>query len=144
MSDQIAPLPPISLGRLPAIGTPGAPSVDVITIQGAGSGQPIPVTGTITASMSALVPGSAIIGKVQIDQSGTSTIAVAQPRSTVSEMSLSEQMASLVAAQYATVTLLSQLVALERGRTDPLPGEEGEALIGEYLDGRNRFTTLAN
>jgi hypothetical protein len=60
------------------------------------------------------------------------------------DQSDAEQLANLVAAQRATVHLLTQLVALARGFPDPAPGEEADSLIGEFLSRANSFTNLPN
>lgn len=69
---------------------------------------------------------------------------VCLPNSSKADMAMAEQLDQLFAASCAQVHLLTELVALMRGRPDPLPGEEGDTLIGEYLDSRNRFTSIIN
>lgn len=71
-------------------------------------------------------------------------IPVLLPKSSKADLSMTEQTDQLFAAQCATVHLLTQVVALLRGRSDPPRGEEADALIGEYLDSRTRLTNIVN
>lgn len=71
-------------------------------------------------------------------------IPVLLPKSSKADLSMTEQMDQLFAAQCAMVHLLGQIVALMRGRPDPMPGDEADVLIGEYLDSRTRLTNIVN
>lgn len=69
---------------------------------------------------------------------------VRQPTSTKAVVSLDEQLDQLVAAQVATVHLLSQLLAVCRGVQAPLLGDEADQLIGEFMDNRNPSINIMN
>lgn len=78
--------------KQPALGTAGAASTDVITVQGIASGTAQPVSGTFwqttqpvsIATAPVLVAGSAIVGKVGIDQTtdGTTNLVAAKQNGT--------------------------------------------------------------
>lgn len=97
------------LAKQPALGTAGAPSADVLTVQGSQLG---------------------------------SAVTVRFPPSSNASASISEQLGQLFAASMATVHLLSQMLAVLRGQNAPLPGEEADQLIGEFIDQRNKWTNV--
>lgn len=74
------------------------------------------------------------------DQVGTLLLRNAQ--STTTELSQTELLTNIMAASRATVHLLTQLVALARGQSDPAAGEEADSIIGEYST--NIFNNLPN
>ena len=78
------------------------------------------------------------------DQTTGLWVNVKNNASTTSDTALTEQMSALVASNYAIANLLAQLLAVCRGAPTPGLGDEGDALIGEYLDRRNNFPPLAN
>lgn len=57
-------------------------------------------------------------------------------------LSVNEQLDQIFAAQCASVYLLGQILAAVRGQNAPLPGEEVDQLIAEFVDNRNKWQNI--
>lgn len=64
------------------------------------------------------------------------------PEGTQPAVAINEQLDQLFAAQCATVYLLGQILAAMRGQAAPLPGEEVDPLIAEFIDTRNKWQNI--
>ena len=60
------------------------------------------------------------------------------------EQSVAELLLQLNGGMRAAVHVLTQILAVSRGFPDPAPGDEADALIGEYLNPANTWANLTN
>jgi hypothetical protein len=60
------------------------------------------------------------------------------PASNEADLSLTEGLTRLNAVAMAQVHLLAQMVALQRGLKDPIPEDEGDMIVAEFLNPATR------
>ena len=109
--------------------------------------------GPTTSSTIRITNASDATVKMGADQTGTARLSAMDftgtqfmrpAQSTTTEQSLTELLTNIMAANRATVHLLTQLVALARGQSDPAPGDEADQIIGEYSNPYTPFNNLPN